>query len=346
MKNISEIDPLLYMSYFLTEENSDIVLKFNTSNGLVDIDTDDYDTFSTNNGTIIAFKQLHVGIQNYVYLSGLDRKYIQNQSYEIFEDIFNEPDKETLTIYSFMESVEIPSKEQYEKQDGTLPEDFVRCDYNKFGSKPFYTANNPIAVTRIINLLDVCGTGHILRIDTNNVTNPNPDSQSANTGGKTLTGVLKTIYEWSESYKPPFSNTESISKSAHNFLEEIQMPENVLNDIIDGQVDMRVSRYLKGETRQVYSFDEVPEIPDSLKLFIKTRYKYLNLISMKENHPNGFAIPDTAIAKEKEAISSKILEFCLMHGINFNNRQEIMDYFTQHPNKQLQKLISLYDKVD
>jgi hypothetical protein len=346
MKNISEIDPSLYVSYFLTEESGDVILKFNTSIGLVDIDIDDYDTFSTEVGTLIAFKKFHSGIHNYVYFAGLDKKYFQNLAYEFFQEHFNRQKDGFWVVYSFLSSVEIPAKGESSLTENYMPEDFVRCDYNMLGVRPFYPLQNKLSIKKVANLMDVAGVGHILCTFSNNTEGPNNNSQQMNGNATTLTGVLKTIYEWSEVYNPPFSNQEPISKAAHDFLDEIGIPENVLTDIINSQGDMKVARYLKGETRQAYDIDENIETPESLVLFMNNRCKYSYLSNIKSNHQNGFAIPDAVIAKEKESFASKIFDFCLIHGINFNNNEEVMNYFAQNPNEELEKLITLYNQIN
>jgi hypothetical protein len=109
---------------------------------------------------------------------------------------------------------------------------------------------------------------------------------------------------------------------------------------------MKVARYLKGETRQAYDIDENIETPESLVLFMNNRCKYSYLSNIKSNHQNGFAIPDAVIAKEKESFASKIFDFCLIHGINFNNNEEVMNYFAQNPNEELEKLIALYNQIN
>ena len=79
--------------------------------------------------------------------------------------------QEKLILYSFMKSIQIPNKEQYARQDGSLPDDFVRCDYNKFGSVPFYPATNVLSMTKVFNILDICGIGHVICIYTDNTEN-------------------------------------------------------------------------------------------------------------------------------------------------------------------------------
>jgi hypothetical protein len=346
MKNISEIEPILYTSYFLTEEDGDIILKFNTSIGLVDIDANDYDTFSTEVGTLIAFKKFHSGVHNYVYFSGLEKKNFQNISYESFQEHFDRQIDEFFVVYSFLDSSVVPARDNQSLAYNFIPDSFVRCDYGMLGVKPFYLLPNRLSIKRTASLMDIAGVGHLLCTFTDNTENPNKDSQGANANARTLTGALKTIYEWSEVYKPPFSNQEPIAKAAYDFLNEIGMPEDVLADIINSQGDMKVARYLKGETRQVYDIDENTQTPDSLKKFINNRCKYSYLFNMKNSHINGFAIPNDLIAKEKECLVSKIFEFCVMHGIDFNNYQEVIDYFALHPNEEIEKLIDLYNKIN
>jgi len=348
MRNISELNPALYMHYYLTEETGEVLLKFNVSSGLIDVDPSEYDLFSTDAGTLIAFRVTHLGYQNYIYLSGSNKVYFQNCSYEKYEELFDRPKQDKLIMYSFMKSIEIPEKQNYIQQDASLPEDFVRCDYNKFGSIPFYSTRNPIAVTNIFNVLDVGGIGHLLCIFTNNTENPNPDSQSINTGARTLSGAIKAIYEWSESHKEPFNNQEQISKVAHDFLEELQIPEEVMTQVVDEQVDMRVSRYLQGETRQVYSFDENIETPELLKIYFKNKCKYKSLYQLFTNHPRKNEFSSFSSTSYKNRIENALYQIYIENDLNVFTPEFLKQYFETNINKDsstVLKLLSLLEEM-
>lgn len=343
MKNITEIDPIEYIHYCLTEESGDVAIKYFTSVGYIDVDPSEYDCFETSAGTLIAYKVHNPGYHNYVYFSGSDEKYIESIPYEGIENIFDPTPRDRIRMFSFMDSQELPSESSYKQEN--IPVEVFRCDYNKYGPRAFYPIENSIHLKQVRCILDVTGVGHIMCLDTLNTENPNPLSQSANTGGRTLTGVLKTIYEWSTVNDEPFNNEEPISQKAKEFLDKVQIPDDVMQEVLDSQVDMRVSRYLQGETRNGYTLLENDTIPDSLKIFFYKRCRYFNLFNMKQNHPNGAAIPDSIIQKEKESISKKIFEFCLVNSINFDNYQEILDYFAQYPNEELERLTALYHKI-
>jgi hypothetical protein len=349
MRNISEIDISRYSSYFLTEEIGDVILKFNTSNGLVDIDVKDYDTFSTENGTLIGFKEPHMGTHNYVYFSGSDRKYFQNLSYESFQDIFNQPKGKLLVQYTFFNSVELLPRGERTISDSFLSDDFVRCDYNKFGGMPFYRLENKVLVERVMNIMDISGVGHILCVFLKHSENPNRGCQGDNTKAETLTGGLKTIYEWAEAYKSPFNNQEPIAKAAQEFLNEIGMPENVLNDIINSQGDMRVSRYLKGETRQSYSFDENIETPESLQNFMNSRCKYRSLYQLMNSHPRKNKLSNSIFLNYKSHIENLLYQIYIENDLNVFTPEFLKKYFQTNINKDsstVLKLLSLLEEME
>jgi hypothetical protein len=348
MRDISKLNPALYKHYYLTEETSEVVLKFNTSSGLIDVDHSEYDLFTTDAGTLIAFLVTHQGYQNYIYFSGLNKVYFQNCSYEKYEELFDRPKQDKLIMYSFMKSVEIPEESNYTSQDNSLPEDFVRCDYNKFGSRPFYPAINPIAVTHMSNVLDICGIGHLVCIFTNNTENPNPESQSVNTGGRTLSGALKNVYEWAEVHKEPFNNQEDISKIAYDFLEELQIPEEVMNQVIAEQVDMRVSRYLQGESRRVYAIDENIQTPELLKIYFKNKCKYNSLHQLLSNHPRSSQFPSSIAIAYKNDIENRLYQIYIENDLNVFTPEFLKQYFETNLNKDsstVLKLLKLLEEI-
>lgn len=313
MKNIEEIDTSLYYCYFLTDTDKEVVLKTNTPAGLIDVHN--YDLFSTSYGTLIAFDKKNVANYfNYYYSYDLENKHIQSSTYESTRDFFDQGIDGPISMFVFLDSIQIASKDAY-IIDENLPEGFQRCDHDKYGPIAFYESSNQIDVKSVHSLLDVAGIGHLVCFVTSHNENPNFGSQSTNAGARTLSGAIKTIYEWSTSYEEPFNNQENIANKANLFLKEVNFPENVLNDIINSQVDMRVARYLKGETRPGYHIDEVTETPESLKDFYKTRCRYMSLFNIQRNHPNGSAIPDSVVANEIKNIENDLYLLCAKYNL-------------------------------
>lgn len=344
MIDINEIDPSNYVHYYLTEDYGDISLKFFTSTGYVDVNPDEYDCFSTEYGTLIAYKIHDSSCHSYIYFSNSEEKHVDTMIYEGVEDIYKEIPEGTMRMFSFMGSAEIPNRNDYKKETGD-PNDVNRCDYTKYGPSAFYPIANPINVIGIKCLMNFNGIGHVVCIEARHVDNPNPTSQSVNTGGKTLTGVLKTVHEWAIVNSPPFSNQEPISQKSKEFLEKVQIPEDVMSDVLNSQVDMRVARYLQGETRNPYAIEENNTIPDSLKELFKTRCRYNNLFTMKSIHPNGSFISNSIIEKEKNAIGKKIVNFCIDNVINYENDGELEAFLRIYSHPEIEKLISLYERM-
>ncbi len=313
MKNIEEIDTSLYSFYFLTDTDKEIIVKTKTPSGLVDVDG--CDLFSTNSGTLIAFNKRNTSNYfNYYYSYDLENRHIQSYAYENTRDFFDQGIDGPISMFVFLDSIQIASKDSY-IVDENLPEDFQRCDHGKYGPFPFYESSNHIDIKSVHSLLDVAGVGHLMCFVTSHNENPNFGSQSTNAGARTLSGAIKTIYEWSIAYEEPFDNQENIANKASLFLKEVNFPENVLNDIVNNQVDMRVARYLKGEARPGYHIDEVTETPESLKDFYKTRCRYINLFNIQRNHPNGSAIPDSVIANEVKNIENDLYLLCTKYDL-------------------------------
>jgi hypothetical protein len=325
MKRIEEIDVSLYELYHLTDFNDDFILKVQTKDGLMEID--DYDLFSTDSGTLIAFGKSHLwGYHEYYCIHSSGTRIIQSLPYEETYDMFDQELGDTVTMYTFMNSIAIPAVPQ--KIDNTTPDDLVRCDYDKYGPLAFYDAPNQVAITRVRHILGLSGIGHLMCISTSNIKNPNFDHQSVNSGGRTITGGIKAIYEWSKVNEEPFNNNENIAIKANQFLQGIGIPEDVLMDVVNSQVDMRVARYLKGETRLGYHLDENTETPQSFKDFYKSVCRYRNLFNIKRNHSNGSSIPDSVIANEIKNIENKLYLICIENEIldfSFDSMQSCLN---------------------
>lgn len=344
MKTLDEIDLTLYSFFALTEEKDNIQIDINIASGYQPFD--DCDLFSIPEGTIIAFKAgSFYGFHN-IRITGSKVDYIQLNEVSLLDSVFNEHNISGYNFYAFCNSVVMPNT--YAFNDKWTRNDhapFIRCDYQKMGAVTFYPANNGYNITKFFNLLNISGIGHIVRFETTNDRNMNPGTQIDYTAAKTLAGTFKQISEWKIVSKEPFNNQEDIAIKANLFIDNLNLGDEIWSDINSATGDLPLAQYIRGSVERSPELEDTSIAPESLKDYLKSHYLYSTLHSLKQTHPNGSAIPDSAIQKEKIAIAQRVFEFCLIHGLDFNNYQGILDYFSEHPNQEFENLIAIYNQI-
>jgi len=322
MKNINEIDPIKYGFFHLAKLSGDVKAYAKTTAGL--IPADDVDYFQTDNGVLICFKELfHTSGYHDYQIIGDDAEYtMQMVPYEDMHDVFDKTTEHSFSFYNFWKSIEIPSS-------GTPPatwggtgslrdgQEFVRCDYNKFGPAPFYPRTTRYDVVGIKLVLSASGVGHILRVDTKNNDFKDKNTQIVNTYSRTFSGTLKQILEWSEISLPPFSSSEDIAVKAKSFIDTLGLA-NVMSDINILENNMRVSRYLSGNTEIYEEFEEANVFPDSLKSYFLSHMRYKTIGSLLKNSLDSFYIDNSLLHKEKSFLEASIYSFCIANNIDLN----------------------------
>lgn len=321
MKNIMDINPYDYESFYFIGNVNDINLQLKTNNGYVDVKN--YEVIDTDSGKIIAFTKIIPGHHNYICSINFD-----NINLIYFDQMFNILDKkefDTFKFFLFVDSVEIPAYEEYIKNfnksktaEGNTP---IRCDYNQYGGYPFHIPQNGYTILNTMNVLSISGIGHIAYFETAEKQNTNPYHSSINAGAKTYAGILKNIYEWSVVADPPFDNQEKISQKAKLMWNQLNLPEDLKNWIINEYYDMRVFRYLKGETEIHQDVEPEELMPEVLSNYIKSNCKYRTLTSLANAHPNNVIIPKQILEKEKIIIENQLYDFILRNNIDFKDKE-------------------------
>lgn len=320
MSNIHNIDFSLYSLFAFTKEVKPFKLELRIDSGYVEYTS--YDSFETDSGTVLCFKKSsHDGFHD-IRITGDKVDYIQLTSNEkIIDRIFNEKTLSGYNFYLFMDSV--IQNEPYMFDDSwslealALPESFARCDYRKFGADAFYKADNGYNVTDVFYVLSITGIGHIIKVETSNEYNLNPQSQVQYTAGRTLAAVLKSIYEWTVVAKEPFNNNEKVANSATGFLQSLNLGDEVIADIVSGTGDMSLARYIRGDMertpeREIQSMYNTPE---SFKEYIKHHFSYNNLYEL--NNSLNLNIFDTELTqKYRQYLENKIINFYYKNGVD------------------------------
>lgn len=351
MSNIHNIDFSLYSLYAFTNQVSPFKLELRIDSGYVEYTS--YDSFETDSGTIICFKKnSHDGFHD-IKITGDRTDYIQLTSGEgVMDRVFNEKQMSGYNFYLFMDS--IIQNQPYMFDDSwnlehlRLPEDFSRCDYKKFGADAFYKADNGYNVTDVFYVLGVTGIGHIIKVQTSNEENLNPQSQVQYTAGRTLAGVLKSIYEWTVVAKEPFNNNEKVANSATEFLQSLNLSDDVIADIVSGTGDMSLARYIRGDMERTpeREIQSMYDMPESFKEYIKHHFSYTSLYEL--NNSLNLNIFDTELTqKYRQYLENKIVGFYYKIGVDpedFSSFEELLslDVSTTY----VKNIISKYMKIN
>lgn len=321
MKNISNINPIDYHSFYFLGNVGEVELTSRRSTGYLPIS--EYDLINCNGNTIIGYKTPNIGEHEHSYVIDGNRKYIQMIFHDQLYDFLNLVEYPHFKFFLFVNSVELPSYDDYimkykpvsMDKSGNLP---FRCDYNKYGGAAFNTPKNGYTFSKMLNILSISGAGHLAYFETLDEKNKNINDESINIGARTYAGILKVLYEWSIVYEDPFNNKTEIAKKANEMWKALDLPEDLKNWIINEYCDMRVARYLKGENVIVEDVEGEELMPDVLKNYIQSNCRYRTLASMKIHHPDASDIPDQIIDVESESLDKNIFNFLILNNIDLN----------------------------
>lgn len=315
MKNINEIDLTKYCYYAFTDFINDFEIEFITPQGRIKLDSG-YELFSINNGTIIAFETFATyGFHDCYLKQGSIEKHLDLVVYEDCVDAFDNKNLDKYNFYVFLKSSAIPIN--YGQVINKF--EFTRCDTEKYGGMAFEQAPNPYLYTKVFNIINITGIGHIARIETSNSEIQNPYHHSLYSGTRTLSGMLKLIYEWAEVTKPPFNNNEEIAIHAKNFIENLDIYGSTLQEILAFQSDLQLAKYIKGVSFSPYELFEKFDEPDSLKNFVFNKCRYKSLSSLMNSNPNNPQIPLEILEQEKNICQESLYKFCFINGIDTDN---------------------------
>ena len=351
MKSINEINILDYQHFYLTEETEPFTLLISTPDG--DVIDNNCDLIKTDTVIIIALKEtIGSGVKNYFYTADGIRKHVQLLDYDsaspFIGGVEKTPVNSTFSFYKISDSVEVLSGDQFKDMGRprylreVMPEEITRCDDNKYGPLSFYPWSEALKLSKFRGILDIAGVMHISYFNTLNEGFLNPTSRDNNCTATTLTGAIKLAYEWSLMAEEPFNSTENIAIKCKQFFEQMQIPSEVMNWILENQNDKQVFNYLNGETRIVYPSDENTEIPECLISFIKNKCMYRSISSLIKNHPKTSLLSDDFITEYRQVIEKKIYETSLECGLDDFSPESVQWYIETEDYGHYQSLLKKY----
>jgi len=347
MKNISEINPLDYESYYFIGDIDNIELKFNTPDGMV-VD-DDYDVINTESGKIIAFPVRRIGVHNYICND-------ININLTYFDQMFNILDKKEFEGFNFFvlaNSIELPSFEEFNKiegvsktVEGTLP---IRCDYGKYGLFPFSIPEKAYVVSNTFNPLNLAGVAHIGYLETLEKQNQNPNHSSLLIGAKSYSAMLKVIYEWAMVPSADIHEYAEISQKAKDLWFSLRVPADLEYWLLNQYPPARLSKYLNGQPYKGIEHEMPEEMPEVLSNFIKSNCQYRTLTSLRNSHPDNVIIPQDVLDSEKSQIDFFIYDLITRNNIDYEYKEylDIVKLFFEKnytldfaPNNNIGRMIS------
>lgn len=351
MSNIHDIDFSLYSLFAFTDQVKPFKMELRIDSEYIEYDS--FDSFEIDSGTIICFKNNSYNGFHDIKITGDKTDYIQlTNNKKIINRVINEKKASGFNFYIFMDSIIQDQKymfnESWDLSHMDLPENFSRCDYKKFGAEAFYKADNGYNVTDVFYVLGVTGIGHILRIETSNEENLNPQSQVHYTSGRTLAATLKAIYEWTIVAKEPFNNNEKISKKATEFFQALNFDNQIITDLLSQTGDMPLARYIRGDVERTLEkgLQNMYDMPESIINYIKNHLSYPNLYEL--NNTLNLNIFDTELTKNyRQCLEKEILEYFYKKGVDVEEFSNFNDLVASvGANGYIKNLISQYMELD
>jgi hypothetical protein len=104
---------------------------------------------------------------------------------------------------------------------------------------------------------------------------------------RTLFEIIKLIDEWAAVSESPWDNTQAISIKAKEFMDGLNIPQEVMESIRSEQTDMQVYRYLSGDenARNRPPLEEIALMPDVVYSWFKEQFCYRSFEGLVLYHP-------------------------------------------------------------
>jgi len=326
MKNITEIDTSQYEHYGFTKckTNMSMFLEHTNDDSLYT----NYDLYESGEYAIIAFKDdpSARGEYSFKIVSDEGVDYVQSDLYENNSDFINNDYDRDNTVFLYLDSVLMSDFISSGSQLG-LHKD--RCDLEKFGAAKFTYSDNGLGQPDLNSvyhntdnkietkffILSSIKNFHVIKMQWKDY----PDAAYKNCNNvvsiaRTFVGIIKMIIEWSEVAKEPWNSTERKAISAINGLNKLSIPQEVIDEVNEYQVDMPVKLFLQNDPNCRGSLEEKSELPPLFKKWYLSKIRYGSLSALATQ--NDVSVPVSIIEAEKRRIYTSIYEFFLLQGVN------------------------------
>lgn len=322
MSDISLINTANYKCYYSIDGTADFKLYTPTPSG--NIEYTEYDIFTSANNTIIAFKELdpYSGDFNYVLVRNNKESIIDAICYDDILQHLSKDDIKEQDMYCIMPSkVMTPA---FVKTEALQLVD--RCDAGKYGPamllledgvRPTPTDISLFQhITKATIILGAAGIGNIVYGAVPRLGTSFRDWPAVSSMSKTLMGLMKLIIEWASLADEPFNSTDRVAVLCKNYINTLQIPENVLNEISEHQEDMPLYRYLQNQSNARSGFTEETSVGPLFLNWIKSSHRYRTLSALVNNHPSPPFVPEDILLSEKQDIEYHIHGICIRNDID------------------------------
>lgn len=359
MKNITECNPTEYSCFYYWGGNDEVSLYIPAPSG--DLPYLDYEQFLTENGSVIAFKELPQSETHYAYkaVSSSDEFLIQFQTYETIIDAVDGVDDHTNGYYILFNS------KPFQSSSAMIIGEGERCDTEIYSSMVFFELSDgttspltdPDAVTRgnlekVVPILSIPGSASIMRAHFKVPKLTYFNYKIVTTVSRTLLGSLRLACEWRETTKSPFNSLEVPAQKIASFADLIGIDESLQEEIFSAQNPMPVSLFLSDPENSRVQVVENREFTDAIRSWIKPMLRYRTLTSLRKNLSLESEIPLSLVEDESTLIKTTVYSYCLKNSIDIpsiNDYEELrlavgsekVENFRLGINELVEKMIGL-----
>jgi hypothetical protein len=348
MKSINDINPERFGCFYYSPlSGEEISLSLISPDG--DIPYSDYEAFSTEDGTVIAFNVFNEQNTDYAYRlrCGELQETIQFQLYENLESIFNNSDYEENSFYALFGSKSVLLRvENGEHLFVPLEE---HCDKYIYGPAPFFELNDGVSQTLldfstfnsdnikgIFPVLAVQGEACILRVRMNEEDGSYRNYPAVTAIAKTFLGIMRMACEWRALTAEPFNVAEFPALKISEFLNLLGINEEVDTAIRSAIGPMHVEKFLTDTENAREVIEENGTFPEELKTVLTPQLRYRTLKTLSAN--TGFNADESVLLKEQDSVNSSIYAFMVYNNIDssqFSSVDEIIEYLKTNTTNNL-----------
>lgn len=160
-----------------------------------------------------------------------------------------------------------------------LPSGFHEWDYEAnvcscgSVSKPYGTTNDHhtcLSHCKIFRVPIQTEKGFIVYVEYFESENENSTIENTECNGRTFQEVFRGILEWAWVHEN-MENNEPVAIAASEFINEINIPENILEWLWSSVPDQKVARYLRGrdDARMRASIEDIPDMTNEFNEWIE-----------------------------------------------------------------------------
>jgi hypothetical protein len=330
MKSLQELNTALFSCYAITSAKTNISIYLKLPNE--EILFEDYEVFDAGDKTIIAFYDLNKTNSDYAY------KIVSDEITEWIQSItFNQISYITKKLYNISKSAfyltnSIPVAAAIQNQDQLSIHGENRCDTYQYGPLAFPdetnfggpsldpSFHNVSNINKFLMTINSLGNIHILFFEYKEFNDDSFRSFFGAVGAaKTLMGIMRLIIEWAESCEEPWNNEQLIATRCRQALQDLDMPQSVIEEIKNYNPPMVIARYASGDQDCRSAVEESVDLSPLFKDWLYSKIRYETLNELASNNPNAVVISDDVLNLEKQEVYYYLYRYLLAQNLNLED---------------------------